>query len=237
MKTYSTRPCPVNPGRQGPIRLNRYPIALHLDLFPLNTVLLPGCVLPLHIFEPRYLRLTQECLEQERRFGIVFITSGSEVADPEAEFCDVGTSCEIVACQENANRTRDIRVLGRQRFKVLRVLETAPLVKAEVETLPWGRASLRGFADAERLRAEFTRYWDLLMRLKSFYGSAPPLGEDPLRTALTVAANLQVSAGQRQLLLDAPGIDDLLEACVDMLGSCTRALQNQLNNRQEQNNN
>ena len=210
---------------------------MHLDLFPLNTVLLPGCQLPLHIFEPRYLKLTQECIEQERRFGIILITRGSEVADPGAEFCDVGTSCEIVACQENANGTRDIRVVGRQRFKVLEVLENAPLVRAEIEYLPWGTPSPQGVADAKRLQIAFARYWDLLMRLKSFYGAAPPLGEDPLRIALTVAANLQVAPGQRQLLLDAPGVDDLLEACVDLLSGCIRSLQNQLSNRREQHSN
>lgn len=208
-----------------------------LDLFPLNTVLLPGCQLPLHIFEPRYMKLIQKCLERKRRFGIVLITAGSEVGDHEAEFCDVGTSCEIVECRENANHTRDIRVVGRQRFRVLEVLETAPLVRAEVESLPWGNATPRGVADAERLRAGFARYWSLLLRLRSFYRSAPALGEDPLQTALTVAASLQVSVTQRQHLLNAPGIDDLLEACLDLLGACTRDLQNQLSTRRARHNN
>ena len=207
---------------------------MYLDLFPLNAVLLPGCQLPLHIFEPRYLQMTRECLEREQPFGIVRITRGSEVADPGAEFCEVGTICEIIASQDNANQTRDIRVLGRQRFKVTEVLETAPLVRAEVEPLPWGKASPSGVADAERLRAEFARYWDLVMRIRSFYRSAPPLGRDPLRIALTVAASLPVDDAQRQHLLDAPGIDDLLEACVDLLGRCTRDLQNQLDTRQAQ---
>lgn len=205
-----------------------------LDLFPLNTVLLPGCQLPLHIFEPRYMQLTQDCLEGRRRFGIVLITKGSEVADHEAEFCDVGTSCEIVDCKDNANRTRDIRVVGRQRFRVLKVLEAAPLVRAEVESMPWGKASPGGLADVERLRVEFADYWQLVLRLRSFYRSAPPLGQDPLQAALTVAASLQVSATQRQHLLNAPGIDDLLEACRELLGNCTRELQNQLSNRREQ---
>ncbi len=205
-----------------------------LDLFPLNTVLLPGCQLPLHIFEPRYMQMTQKCLERQCRFGIVLITRGSEVADHEAEFCDVGTSCEIVDCQDNANQTRDIRVVGRQRFRVLNVLETAPLVRAEVESLPWGEASPDGVADAERLRVAFADYWKLVLRLKSFYRSAPPLGRDPLQVALTVAASLRVSATQRQHLLNAPGIDDLLVACLELLGNCTRDLQNQLSNRREQ---
>ena len=205
-----------------------------LDLFPLNTVLIPGCQLPLHIFEPRYMQMTQDCLERRRCFGIVLITRGAEVADREVEFCDVGTSCEIVDCKDNSNRTRDIRVVGRQRFKVLEVLETDPLVRAEVESMPWGKASPDGVADAERLRAGFERYWSLVLRLRSFYRSAPPLGDDPLQVALTVAACLQVPPDQQQHLLNAPGVDDLLAACLDLLGNCTRDLQNQLSTRQEQ---
>ena len=228
------RPVPNKTRQRTSLGINAQPEPVILDLFPLNAVLLPGCQLPLHIFEPRYMQLTQDCLERRACFGIVLITKGSEVADHEAEFCDVGTSCEIVDCKDNPNRTRDIRVVGRQRFKLLEILETAPLVRAEVELMPWGKASPGGMADAERLRAGFERYWKLVLRLKSFYRSPPPLGQDPLQVALTVAARLQVSASQRQHLLNAPGIDDLLEACLELLGSCTRDLQNQLSNRREQ---
>lgn len=221
--------CPNDRSARDAIR-----VPVTLDLFPLNSVLLPGCQLPLHIFEPRYMQMTQDCLERRGCFGIVLITKGSEVADHEAEFCEVGTSCQIVDSQDNSNRTRDIRVVGRQRFRVRKVLETAPLVRAEVEPLPWGKASPDGMADAERLRTGFAGYWKLVLRLRSFYRSAPPLGQDPLQVALTVAASLQLSATQRQHLLNAPGIDDLLEACLELLGNCTRDLQNQLSNRREQ---
>ena len=60
-------------------------MATRLPLFPLSTVLVPGLVLPLHVFEPRYRILVQALLElpegAERRFGVVAIRSGREVGD------------------------------------------------------------------------------------------------------------------------------------------------------------
>ena len=53
---------------------------LLLPLFPLNTVLFLGGILPLKIFEPRYLDLVSECLRAEKDFGICLTSSGNEVA-------------------------------------------------------------------------------------------------------------------------------------------------------------
>ena len=50
---------------------------IELPMFPLGSVLLPGGVLPLHIFEVRYQQLLNHALETDRRFGVVLITRGS----------------------------------------------------------------------------------------------------------------------------------------------------------------
>ena len=50
-----------------------------LPLFPLNTVLFPGMVLPLHIFEERYKLMIGRCMEGSRPFGVVAIREGGEV--------------------------------------------------------------------------------------------------------------------------------------------------------------
>ncbi|MGZ4700329.1 MAG: LON peptidase substrate-binding domain-containing protein, partial [Ilumatobacteraceae bacterium] len=51
-----------------------------VPMFPLGTVLLPGVVLPLHVFEPRYQQLVRDCLDaSEHEFGVVLIDRGSEV--------------------------------------------------------------------------------------------------------------------------------------------------------------
>jgi len=63
-------------------------------LFPLNTVLFPGCRLPLQIFEQRYLRLIKECLRDDNGFVVVLIAEGNEVGGA-PEIFSVGTYVEI----------------------------------------------------------------------------------------------------------------------------------------------
>ena len=63
---------------------------IEISLFPLNTVLFPGQVLPLHIFEDRYRLMIRECLAEEKPFGVVLIRRGREVGET-AEPYMVGT--------------------------------------------------------------------------------------------------------------------------------------------------
>ena len=69
-----------------------------LPLFPLKTVLMPGMVLPLRIFEPRYRLMMQRVLEVERRFGVLLIRRGGEVG-PGAEPYDLGTVAVVTAVE------------------------------------------------------------------------------------------------------------------------------------------
>ena len=68
---------------------------LEIPLFPLKTVLFPGGVLPLRIFEPRYLDMVSQCLKSDSRFGVVAIVEGNE-AGTGATFTEMGTLAQIV---------------------------------------------------------------------------------------------------------------------------------------------
>jgi Lon protease-like protein len=65
-----------------------------LPLFPMNTVLFPGMVLSLHIFEERYKLMINRCLEEERSFGVLLIRKGQEVGGSAIPY-DVGTTTTI----------------------------------------------------------------------------------------------------------------------------------------------
>ena len=70
-----------------------------LPLFPLRTVLFPGGLLPLKVFEQRYIDMTKDCLKEEQPFGVCLITKGDEVASSSSgppEFARVGTLARIV---------------------------------------------------------------------------------------------------------------------------------------------
>ena len=102
-----------------------------LPLFPLGTVLYPGGVLPLRIFEVRYLDMIGKCHKVGAPFGVVALTRGSEVqrapasepageAFPNEGFHDVGTLATITALSRPQPGLMEIRCVGMQRFSVRR---------------------------------------------------------------------------------------------------------------------
>jgi Lon protease-like protein len=100
------------------------PVTSLLPLFPLDLVLLPGCPLPLHIFEPRYKEMIAECRAQDSSFGVVRVL--------EKSFADVGCIAEIVSVVKEYDDGRlDIVTEGRKRFEVLRVNQDRSFLRAE----------------------------------------------------------------------------------------------------------
>jgi len=96
-----------------------------LPLFPLDVVLLPGAPLPLHIFEPRYKEMINECLAQKTPFGII--------RTKEEGFVNVGCTAEIINVLKKYDDGRmNILAEGQRRFEVLQVNEERPFLQAEV---------------------------------------------------------------------------------------------------------
>ncbi|AIY39839.1 Uncharacterized protein LT85_0679 [Collimonas arenae] len=106
-----------------------------IPLFPLNTVLFPGGVLPLKVFETRYLDMLRDCMKIEQQFGVVLIKSGQEVgnaAEPES----VGCLAQIIEWDMQDLGVMMLRTEGRQRFRILqqRVLKDQRL-EAQIELI------------------------------------------------------------------------------------------------------
>jgi hypothetical protein len=91
---------------------------MKLPLFPLDTVLFPGCTLDLQIFEARYLDMVSRCMKAGHGFGVVRIIEGSEVGSAAAAFADVGCEAVIRDFQQQPNGLLGIRVEGARRFDV-----------------------------------------------------------------------------------------------------------------------
>jgi Lon protease-like protein len=97
--------------------------AAALPLFPLKTVLFPGGVLPLKVFEQRYVTMTKACLKDERAFGVCLLTQGEEVAgaaQPGAAiaFAPIGTRARITAWDMPQLGILHLRAEGLTRFQV-----------------------------------------------------------------------------------------------------------------------
>lgn len=107
-----------------------------LALFPLNTVLFPGCILDLQIFEARYLDMIGRCMKQGGGFGVVCILEGEEVGAAANGYSMVGCEALIRDFQQQDNGLLGIRVEGGRRFSVLNTdVQRDQLIVAEVEWL------------------------------------------------------------------------------------------------------
>lgn len=107
-----------------------------LALFPLKTVLMPGGVLALRVFEPRYLDMVKRCARRGEGFGVCLIVEGSEVGGP-ALPAEVGTEARIVDFTAQPGGVLGIAVEGERRFAVVATsIQADGLVMAEVRWLP-----------------------------------------------------------------------------------------------------
>jgi len=115
-------------------------VLVPLPLFPLNTPLVPGLVLPLHIFEPRYRRLVEELLanpdEDAREFGIIAVRDGHDVG-PEGltALYPVGTATVLRQAERHDDGRYDIVTTGTRRFRIHSVDASQSLLRGEVEFL------------------------------------------------------------------------------------------------------
>jgi hypothetical protein len=90
---------------------------MQLPLFPLSTVLFPGGVLPLRVFEARYMDMVRQCMKAAAPFGVVLITKGGEVGAPAATEA-VGTVARIAAWDMPQLGLLHLRAIGGERFRI-----------------------------------------------------------------------------------------------------------------------
>jgi Lon protease-like protein len=104
-------------------------------LFPLNTVLFPGGVLPLRVFEPRYMDMAKACLRDGETFGVCLIREGAEVGAPAVPE-EVGCLARIVQWDMQQVGILQLVTRGERRFRILdRRVQADGLARATVELL------------------------------------------------------------------------------------------------------
>jgi uncharacterized protein len=107
-----------------------------LLLFPLGTVLFPNGLLPLRIFEPRYLDMVGRCMREGSPFGVVMIRAGAEVG-PVADTAELGTTARIVDFNTLPDGLLGITCKGERKFRVLKRWQLSDgLNVGDIEYLP-----------------------------------------------------------------------------------------------------
>lgn len=174
-------------------------------MFPLGTVLVPGMLLPLQVFEPRYRRMLDDCLSGDRSFGVVLIERGSEVGGGDARV-DVGTLARIVQADELPDGRWALIAVGVQRIRVDGWLPDDPYPCAE--TTAWPDEPGAGDDRGDVL--------SLLRRsaaLSAELGIATPpldldLADDPVIASYQATVASPFGPADRQRLLASPTVPD-----------------------------
>lgn len=138
---------------------------LSLPLFPLSTVLFPEGLLPLQIFEVRYLDMIARCIADDTPFGVVVLTQGAEVRTPDQRerFAESGTLARVIDTTGSRANLLQVVCRGGARFELDSALQGAnglwmgEATLAEPDRPVSVPAELRGAADAlERVLASLT---------------------------------------------------------------------------------
>lgn len=189
-----------------------------LPLFPLGTVLFPGLVLPLHVFEERYRTLVEDLLElpePERRFGVVAIREGFEVgASGVRALYDVGCVAQLRGVDPREDGSYEIVTTGTDRFRLHgSSAASTPYLCGEAELLPDGPGDGSEAAVlAAAVSRGFGQYLHALASAQEAELEPPELPDDPVVLSYLVAATVMVDLADRQSLLAEPDVPARLAA-------------------------
>lgn len=176
---------------------------MSFPLFPLNTVLFPGCMLDLQIFEPRYLDMISGCMKRGEGFGVVGILEGEEVGEAASRFAALGCEALIRDFQQRPNGLLGIRVEGGRRFHVDKVVvQPDQLALAEVSWIdePQDAPLLAEHADLAALLAALAEH-----PLVAGLGMGGLVsGQQALANQLAYLLPLSIEQKLQALMLDEP---------------------------------
>jgi Lon protease-like protein len=196
-----------------------------VPLFPLNTVMFPGVVTPLHIFEERYRALVRELLTIDavfdRVFGVIAIREGYEVGEHGMQSVHrVGTLVQLTEVEAYDDGRFDIEVIGRQRLRVIDSDNSGPYLLGDVELLS-DTDEPGAEADAQATLATFERYREFLSELRGGPVLAGEMPSDPAYLSYALASTCLLTLPQRQSLLEA-------DTAIDRLGRLRRTLHDEM---------
>jgi Lon protease-like protein len=185
-------------------------------MFPLSAVLFPYGEIPLHVFEPRYRALTEDCLAGDARFGIVLIERGAEVGGGDQRM-SVGTRAVITKAATLPDGRWFLLVRGEMRIRVHDWLSDDPYPKAVVED--WA-PQVDEVAPAVLQRAEQSVRRTRALLSESGTTSAIPIGahfdEDPEIASWQLGAEAPLNMMDAQRVLSARSTVERLELLTEL---------------------
>ncbi len=175
--------------------------AIEIPLFPLNVVLFPGMVLPLHIFEPRYRQMISECSQEDKPFGVV-LAQPTSVPMQEVPYT-IGTMAEIRDLDRLEDGRFTLIAMGTQRFRILSQHREKPYLSGFVEAYEDTEEPAEDVAHyAKQAYALFYNYLELLLEATDQQELQAALPELPGDLSYFIAYFLDIADEQKQQFLE-----------------------------------
>ena len=172
-----------------------------LSLFPLAMVLFPQSPMPLHIFEPRYRRLMEDCLAGDREFGI--LPRLDDTAEGDIAPGTIGCVAHIEQAQDLPDGRSNVLLRGGARFALVRfVASGAPYFKGLVDELADDEVPAYAMRDlASRVRELFSRVASAARTIADDRAPVPDLPNDDRTLAFVVAQYLDLDLASKYRVL------------------------------------
>lgn len=200
-----------------------------MPMFPLGTPLLPGAVLPLHVFEPRYRQMVHDILADDidpPEFGVVMIERGSEVGGGD-ERAMIGTLARIVDIQVTPDGRYALAAVGTERLRVVAWLPDDPYPLADVDR--WPDDDSGAVVTADTIEALHVRVREINVLVRDVGEMSPPpdteISDDPRLAVFHLAALSPLGAADRQRILAAPGSAERVVALREALDDAAAVLE------------
>ncbi len=190
---------------------------MNLPLFLLHSVLFPGGVLPIHVFENRYRQMIERCLRDEAPFGVLLIREGQEVGGPAVPF-EVGTRAQVAQVHRLEDGRMDIVCLGDSRFRLLGPHSPTPSPSGDVELLC---SRVQDPLEADELTHKAFSlaedYYKLSLALTNEWARTLDIPREPDSLSDFIAGQLDISAMAKQRLLEELVVERRLAAEIGLL--------------------
>lgn len=193
-------------------------------MFPLGAALLPGMALPLRLFEPRYLEMYADIIDDGREFGVVLIERGVESRDDNPTY-EIGCAAYVLGSGLHEDGTIDLVALGQHRLRIVEWLPSDPYPRAMIDDLvdePLGALGMRSLQSAaDKLPTLLAVAAELDPNLEA---TAPALSDDPVQAVYQLAQLAGLQSFDIQRVLEAHSsdaraglVDDFMADAVELI--------------------
>ena len=197
-------------------------------MFPLGTPLLPGAVLPLHVFEPWYRQMIQDILRDDLHppeFGVTMIERGHEVGGGDIR-ATIGTVARIVDIQATADGGFVLAAVGTDRFRIVSWLPDDPYPIADIDLWPDEDDAEVSPAEIDELHR---RVRELNATVRELGEMTPPpdaeIGDEPWLAVYHLGSLSPLGAADRHRLLAASGLVERIRVLSEVLDDAAAVLE------------